>query len=64
MAPTRCLHLGDSWQADVQGARAAGLTLLWISPQPADTPPRPATVPRYPTVRDLLQLLPPYTRTS
>lgn len=66
--PARCLHLGDNWQADVQGAQTAGWTPIWISPQPADTPPQPATVPRYPTVtdavRDLLQLLPPDTRTS
>jgi HAD superfamily hydrolase (TIGR01549 family) len=66
--PARCLHVGDGWQADVQGAQAAGLTPIWISLQPADTPPQPGTVPRYPTVsdavRDLLQLLPPDTRTS
>jgi len=26
----RCLHVGDSWQADVEGAHAAGLEALWV----------------------------------
>ncbi|BCL14631.1 HAD family hydrolase [Micromonospora sagamiensis] len=63
--PTRCLHIGDSWQADVRGAQAAGLVPIWISRQPAPTPPQPLAVPRYPTVthaiRDLLQLMSPAT---
>ncbi|WP_431895999.1 HAD family hydrolase [Micromonospora haikouensis] len=61
--PTRCLHIGDSWHADVQGALAAGMVPIWITRQPAATRPRPLTVPSYPTVthaiRDLLQLFSP-----
>ncbi|GGM28464.1 hypothetical protein GCM10011608_11560 [Micromonospora sonchi] len=61
--PARCLHIGDSWHADVQGALAAGMVPIWITRQPAATAPRPPTVPSYPTVthaiRDLLQLFSP-----
>ncbi|MFC8845790.1 HAD-IA family hydrolase [Micromonospora sp. NPDC057141] len=64
--PTRCLHIGDSWHADVQGALAAGMVPIWISRHPAATRPRPPTVPWYPTVtnaiRDLLRLLSATTR--
>lgn len=28
--PTRCLHVGDSHEADVLGATAAGMTAVWI----------------------------------
>ncbi|WP_155256539.1 HAD family hydrolase [Salinispora pacifica] len=47
--PTRCLHIGDNWQTDIQGAQTAGLIPIWISHQPTDIPPHPATVPRYGT---------------
>jgi len=29
-SPTEVLHVGDSWEADVLGARAAGIPALWL----------------------------------
>ncbi|WP_370516956.1 HAD family hydrolase [Micromonospora sp. HM134] len=61
--PSRCLHIGDSWHADVEGALAADMTPIWITHPSTDTRPQPPAVPRYPTVshalRDLLQVLSP-----
>lgn len=28
--PTRCVHVGDSKEADVEGAMAAGMTAVWV----------------------------------
>lgn len=30
-APAECLHLGDDPRADVEGARAAGVTAVWVN---------------------------------
>ncbi|WP_431893345.1 HAD-IA family hydrolase [Micromonospora haikouensis] len=64
--PARCLHIGDRWHADVEGALAAGKVPIWISRHPAANRPRPPTEPWYPTVthaiRDLLRLLSATTR--
>jgi HAD superfamily hydrolase (TIGR01509 family) len=32
-APEATVHVGDSWAADVVGARAAGLRAIWFGPQ-------------------------------
>lgn len=34
--PAECLHVGDSYEADVRGAEAAGLSSLWISADDED----------------------------
>jgi putative hydrolase of the HAD superfamily len=45
----RALHIGDSWEKDVMGARNAGLHGVWYRPQGA-------TDDEWPWVSDLLQL--------
>ncbi len=35
LGPARCLYLGDSVRIDVAGARAAGLTPVLVTPEPA-----------------------------
>ncbi|HTW76827.1 MAG TPA: HAD family hydrolase [Thermoplasmata archaeon] len=45
--PGAALHVGDTWGADYEGARAAGLNAAWLS-RDGRAPPEPAT-----TVRDL-----------
>jgi putative hydrolase of the HAD superfamily len=48
--PARALHVGDSLQADVQGAQQAGLQPLWLQ--------RQATTPgQYPIIHDLYGVL-------
>ncbi len=41
LAPAQALHVGDRWQEDVEGARAAGLRAVWLNrnnaPSPAPT---------------------------
>ncbi|MRN52620.1 HAD family hydrolase [Paenibacillus monticola] len=31
-APQNCLYIGDSWQKDIAGARAAGWSAIWFNP--------------------------------
>ena len=31
LQPAQGLHIGDQWEADVMGARAAGLSALWLT---------------------------------
>lgn len=42
-APAAVVHVGDSWEHDVQAARAAGLRAVWLNrtgrPRPAGQPP-------------------------
>ena len=55
-APDRTVMVGDSWERDVVGALAAGMTAVWI----ADGRPAPGTDPRVTvvdSVRDLDGLL-------
>ncbi|MEM9664749.1 MAG: HAD family hydrolase [Bacteroidota bacterium] len=49
--PDECVVIGDSARRDVAGARAAGLTAIWVGK--GDPPPGAAH-----TVRDLLELIP------
>jgi putative hydrolase of the HAD superfamily len=49
VAIDRALHIGDSWEKDVMGARNAGLHGVWYRPQGA-------TDEEWPWVSDLLQL--------
>jgi putative hydrolase of the HAD superfamily len=48
--PARALHIGDSLQADVQGAQQAGLQPLWLQREGTLTAD-------YPTIRDLYGVL-------
>lgn len=41
--PEQCLYVGDEWDTDVVGARAAGMHPVWITP--ADTQPPPGAPP-------------------
>jgi putative hydrolase of the HAD superfamily len=54
-APERCVHVGDDWSRDVEGARSAGFRAVWldrVSPDPAAE----TGVPRITTLTGLLQL--------
>lgn len=56
--PERALMVGDSLNRDVAGARAAGLTSLWLSrtPPPPDAPAAPdLTAPDLPTAADAVE---------
>jgi putative hydrolase of the HAD superfamily len=58
-APERCVHVGDDWMRDVEGARRAGFAAVWLGRRRE----RDHAVPRDPVVRcigsltELLQLL-------
>lgn len=54
-APDRCVHVGDDWIRDVEGARSAGLDAVWLDRRACD--PDDSRVPRIATLTDLLQLL-------
>ncbi len=47
VAPVEVLHVGDSWSADYDGARRAGLRAAWLS-RDGRPPPEPSV-----TIRDL-----------
>ena len=37
-APERAIHVGDSWGCDVEGARAVGITPVWVNEEGAPAP--------------------------
>lgn len=50
-SPRNCLHIGDDWELDIQGARAAGMQVAWVrrpefagKPLPAGTDAAQATI--------------------
>ena len=51
-SPPEVVHVGDSWEADILGARAAGLASVWVN---RTGRPSPSPVP---AIRDLRGLLP------
>ena len=55
-APDRCIHVGDDWSRDVEGARRAGFGAVWLDRRNADAP-RDPHVSRIKTLTDLLRLL-------
>jgi putative hydrolase of the HAD superfamily len=58
LAPAQALHVGDDVEADVEGARRAGLTPVWMNRRgaewPASTAPPPLTVRSLAELADLL----------
>jgi putative hydrolase of the HAD superfamily len=58
LAPAQALHVGDDAEADVEGARRAGLTPVWINRRgvewPATTAPPSLTVSSLAELADLL----------
>jgi putative hydrolase of the HAD superfamily len=52
--PENAFHVGDSYDADIAGARAAGITPILLDPLTCE--PRPCT-PRITALRELLPLL-------
>jgi putative hydrolase of the HAD superfamily len=55
LAPAVALHVGDRWQEDVAGARAAGWRAVWLNRQHA--PPSGADVPQLADLRQIIELL-------
>lgn len=53
-APQRALHVGDDVVADVEGARAAGITPVWIN-RSGEPWPHPSYLPL--TIRSLVELV-------
>jgi putative hydrolase of the HAD superfamily len=54
-APERCVHVGDDWSRDVEGARAAGFHPVWLDRRTPVAAADPA-VPRITSLTGLLQL--------
>jgi putative hydrolase of the HAD superfamily len=58
IAPAQALHVGDDAQADVEGARRAGVTPVWVNRRGADWPvaasPPPLAVRSLTELADLL----------
>ena len=54
--PVRCVHVGDDWSRDVEGARSAGFGAVWLSRHARDVGGEPA-VPRIRSLTGLLHLL-------
>jgi 2-haloacid dehalogenase len=57
-SPARVLHIGDSYRADVVGARAAGLHVAWLNRKGAPRPAEAAVAPDA-EVASFLDLLEP-----
>jgi putative hydrolase of the HAD superfamily len=53
--PGEALHVGDSWDEDVLGARAAGLDAVWLQRPEAQSVPGAATAGKLTDIVDLLQ---------
>ncbi|MCF1427420.1 MAG: HAD-IA family hydrolase [Shewanella sp.] len=58
VAPANILHVGDSWQSDVQGARRTGCQAAWLNPAVGARPTQPGSgcLPHM-ELRDLSELL-------
>jgi putative hydrolase of the HAD superfamily len=63
LAPGRILHVGDSYEQDVLGARAAGMQAVWLRRagaaglREAEAPPQDAGVPVVTSLSEMLELL-------
>jgi len=53
LAPDRVVHVGDSWESDVQGAADAGLTAVWLDRAGTTSPDGLLDVARIPTLYEL-----------
>lgn len=53
-APQDCVFVGDDWRNDVEGARAAGMTPIWLNRHGA-TPPSAAPVAEISTLSELVE---------
>jgi putative hydrolase of the HAD superfamily len=58
--PDRCVHVGDDWMRDVEGARGAGFAAIWLDRRREGddaSEARDRTVPRIAVLTQLLELL-------
>jgi putative hydrolase of the HAD superfamily len=57
-SPRDCIHVGDDWQRDVEGARGAGLRAVWLDrPRQAGVAVPDATVACIRSLAELVELL-------
>jgi len=56
VGPAEAVFVGDSWEADVGGARSAGIAAVHVWREPSDPPPLVDGVRRIPDLRGLLDL--------
>src|SRR2546430_1182330 len=56
LAPAEAMFVGDSWEADVGGARSAGIAPVHVWREPSEPPPLVDGVRRIPDLRGLLDL--------
>lgn len=53
LPPERVVHVGDSWESDVEGARAAGIAPIWLDRSGAGGPRHREGVPRISNLTEL-----------
>ena len=56
VGPAEAMFVGDSWEADVGGARSAGIAPVHVWREPSEPPPLVDGVRRIPDLRGLLDL--------
>src|SRR2546423_921053 len=57
VGPAEAVFVGDSWEADVGGARSAGIAPVHVWREPSEPPPLVDGVRRIPDLRGLLDLV-------
>ena len=60
-APDRCVHVGDDWTRDVEGARTAGFRPVWLDRRTPD-PASDSRVPRITSLTGLVKVWPEIMR--
>jgi putative hydrolase of the HAD superfamily len=60
-APDRCVHVGDDWTRDVEGARTAGFRPVWLDRRTPD-PASDSGVPRITSLTGLVNVWPEIMR--
>lgn len=57
VSPNQCVHIGDNWVDDIQGAAAVGMHTIWVNFDGADAPADdPEAIPASAVVNTLLEI--------